>query len=61
MGAVEKKNLITGKNIQEEDVLVGISSSGVHSNGFSLVRKIIKDANLDVKKTYEGFKYSLGE
>ena len=61
VGAVEKKNLITGKGIKEGDVLVGISSSGVHSNGFSLVRKIIKDANLDLKKIYDGFENSLGE
>lgn len=61
VGAVEKKDLITGKDIKEGDVLVGISSSGVHSNGFSLVRKIIKDANLDLKKIYEGFENSLGE
>lgn len=61
VGAVEKKNLITGKDIEVGDILVGISSSGVHSNGFSLVRKILKDANLDLKKTYEGFEKSLGE
>lgn len=61
VGAVEKKDLITGKDIKEGDILVGISSSGVHSNGFSLVRKIIKDANLDLKKIYEGFENSLGE
>ncbi len=61
VGAVEKKDLITGKDIKEGDILVGISSSGVHSNGFSLVRKIIKDANLDLKKMYEGFENSLGE
>lgn len=61
VGAVEKKNLITGKDIEVGDILVGISSSGVHSNGFSLVRKILKDANLDLKKTYEEFEKSLGE
>lgn len=61
VGAVEKKELITGSEIGEGDVLIGISSSGVHSNGFSLVRKIIKDANLDLKKVYEGFEKTLGE
>ena len=37
---VERKDLITGENIKPGDVLVGIASSGVHSNGFSLVRKV---------------------
>ncbi len=41
VGAVEKEEMITGQNIEEGDVLIGLASSGVHSNGFSLVRKII--------------------
>lgn len=52
VGAVEKSKLITGSKVKEGDILVGIQSSGVHSNGFSLVRKIIKDAELDLNKTY---------
>ena len=40
VGAADKKNLITGEDIREGDALVGIASSGVHSNGFSLVRKV---------------------
>ena len=40
VGVVERKDLITGENIKPGDVLVGIASSGVHSNGFSLVRKV---------------------
>ena len=40
VGAADKKNLITGENIKAGDVLVGIASSGVHSNGLSLVRKV---------------------
>jgi phosphoribosylformylglycinamidine cyclo-ligase len=42
VGAVDEKNLITGKDIKPGDVLVGIASSGVHSNGFSLVRKVFQ-------------------
>ncbi|MGL4997476.1 MAG: phosphoribosylformylglycinamidine cyclo-ligase [Cetobacterium sp.] len=61
VGAVEKKDLITGEGIEEGDLIVGISSSGVHSNGFSLVRKIIKDAKLDLKTKYDEFEKSLGE
>lgn len=51
-GVVEKSKLIDGTKVREGDVLIGIASSGVHSNGFSLVRKIIKDANLDLHQIY---------
>ena len=40
VGIVDEKDLITGKELQQKDVLIGIASSGVHSNGFSLVRKV---------------------
>ena len=43
VGVVEKKNLITGQAIQPDDVLIGINSSGFHSNGYSLVRKVVFD------------------
>lgn len=45
-GVVEKSKLIDGSKVKSGDVLVGIASSGVHSNGFSLVRKIVADAGL---------------
>ena len=43
MGIVDKPRLLTGENIKAGDVLLGLPSSGVHSNGFSLVRKIVFD------------------
>jgi phosphoribosylformylglycinamidine cyclo-ligase len=43
VGIVEKENIITGTNINEGDTIIGIASSGLHSNGFSLVRKLIPD------------------
>ena len=43
VGIVEKENIITGANINEGDAIIGIASSGLHSNGFSLVRKLIPD------------------
>jgi len=43
VGIVEKENIITGAHINEGDVIIGIASSGLHSNGFSLVRKLIPD------------------
>lgn len=46
VGAVEKDDLIDGSKVSVGDVLVGIPSTGVHSNGFSLVRKIVADNNL---------------
>ncbi len=52
VGAVEKDELIDGSKVAEGDVLVGIPSTGVHSNGFSLVRKIVADADLDLAARY---------
>ena len=46
-GVVEKSKLIDGTKVKVGDVLVGVASSGVHSNGFSLVRKIVADAGLN--------------
>jgi len=54
VGVVEKQNIVTGATITEGDVLVGIASSGVHSNGFSLIRKLVADLPLD--KVYFGKK-----
>ena len=51
-GVVEKSKLIDGSKVAVGDVLVGIASTGVHSNGFSLVRKIFSDNALDLHKVY---------
>ena len=51
-GAVEKSKLIDGSRVKVGDVLVGIASSGIHSNGFSLVRKIFADSSLDLNAAY---------
>lgn len=53
VGAVEKDNLIDGSKVAAGDVLVALPSTGVHSNGFSLVRKVVKDAGLDLHSKYE--------
>ena len=50
VGVVEKSRLIDGTKVKVGDVLVGIGSSGVHSNGFSLVRKIVADAGLSLQE-----------
>ena len=62
VGAVEKSKLLNGQNIAVGHTLIGLPSSGCHSNGFSLVRKVLlKDAKLDVKEFYPEFNKTLGE
>ncbi|MBO5814395.1 MAG: phosphoribosylformylglycinamidine cyclo-ligase [Alistipes sp.] len=51
-GVVERKKLIDGTKVKVGDVLIGVASSGVHSNGFSLVRKVVSDNELDLMKVY---------
>lgn len=61
VGVVEKDERITKANVKVGDKIIGLPSSGVHSNGFSLVRHIIKEKGLDFHTTYEGFDKPLGE
>ena len=61
VGVVEKSKLITGEKVKEGDTLIGLTSSGLHSNGFSLLRKIIKDSNINLNKKYDGFTESFGD
>ena len=56
VGVVDKKDIITGENLKDGDVLIGMASTGVHSNGFSLVRKIF---NMD-KETLNTYHEELG-
>ncbi|MBT9164479.1 MAG: Phosphoribosylformylglycinamidine cyclo-ligase [candidate division WS2 bacterium] len=62
VGVVNKENIVDGRNIKEGDVLLGLGSSGLHSNGYSLVRKIFFDRhNLTVDKTIPRLGKTLGE
>jgi phosphoribosylformylglycinamidine cyclo-ligase len=54
VGAVEKSKILSGANVQAGDVVLGLASSGVHSNGFSLVRKCIERAGADLPATLDG-------
>lgn len=62
VGIVDKHNIISGDQIQVGDVLIGLASSGLHSNGYSLVRKILlTDAKLDLHQQYGDLSCTLGE
>ena len=63
VGAVEKSKILTGKDVVAGDVVLGLASSGVHSNGFSLVRKCIERAGANLPATLDGkpFKQALME
>ncbi len=61
VGVCEKKDLITGENIKPGDILVGIASSGVHSNGFSLVRKVFDMTRESLDTYYDELGKTLGE
>lgn len=62
VGACEKSSIITGEAIQEGHVLIGLPSSGIHSNGYSLVRKsLLEDKGYELSETLPGFDESLGE
>lgn len=53
VGIVDKKKVIDIEKVSEGDVIIGIASSGIHSNGYSLVRKVFDVENTDLNKTYE--------
>ena len=61
VGIVDEKDLITGKDLKAGDVLLGIASSGVHSNGFSLVRKVFPMEKEALDTYYEELGTTLGE
>ena len=61
VGVVDEKDLITGKDLQEGDILIGMASSGVHSNGFSLVRKIFDITEESLNTYYDELGATLGE
>lgn len=61
VGVVDKKDLITGEHLKPGDVLIGMASSGVHSNGFSLVRKVFDMTAESLNTYYEELGKTLGE
>ena len=61
VGIVDEKDLITGKDLKEGDVLIGIASSGIHSNGYSLVRKVFEIKKEVLEVYHEELGTTLGE
>ena len=61
VGVVDKKDLITGETIKPGDTLIGIASSGIHSNGFSLVRKVFRMNEEALNTYYDNLGATLGE
>ena len=61
VGIVDKKDIITGENLKDGDVLIGMASTGVHSNGFSLVRKIFEMTKESLDTYYDELGTTLGE
>ncbi len=61
VGVVDRKDMITGEDIKAGDVLIGIASSGVHSNGFSLVRKVFEMSAESLNTYYDELGKTLGE
>ena len=61
VGVCDRKDMITGENLAEGDVLIGMASSGVHSNGFSLVRKVFDMTRASLDTYYDELGKTLGE
>lgn len=61
VGVVDEKDLITGKDLKDGDVLIGMASSGVHSNGFSLVRQVFEMTKESLDTYYDELGSTLGE
>ena len=61
VGVVDEKDIITGADVKAGDVLIGMASSGVHSNGFSLVRKIFEMTKESLDTYYDELGKTLGE
>ena len=61
VGVCDRKDLITGEDLQAGDILIGMASSGVHSNGFSLVRKVFEITKEHLSTYYDSLGTTLGE
>ena len=61
VGACERSDIVTGERVQAGDAVLGLASSGLHTNGYTLARKLVEDAGLRYSEMPEGFDHPLGE
>jgi phosphoribosylformylglycinamidine cyclo-ligase len=61
VGIIDKKKIIDGRNIKEGDVVIGLPSSGIHSNGYSLVRKLLSPSSSNIDRFVSELGCTLGE
>jgi phosphoribosylformylglycinamidine cyclo-ligase len=61
VGACERTELITGERVRVGDAVLGLASSGLHTNGYTLARKVVEDVGLSYSEVPEGFERSVGE
>ena len=58
VGAVEKHKIIDGSSVKEGNIILGLASSGAHSNGYSLIRKILNNTKVDLQSDFHGKKFA---
>ncbi len=58
VGAVEKHKIIDGSRVKEGNIILGLASSGAHSNGYSLIRKILNNTKVDLQSDFHGKKFA---
>jgi phosphoribosylformylglycinamidine cyclo-ligase len=61
VGACERSDLVSGEGVRSGDAILGLASSGLHTNGYTLARRVVEDAGLSYSDAPEGFDKSLGE
>lgn len=61
VGAAERPEVVTGERVRPGDAVLGLASSGLHTNGYTLARKVVEDAELSYTDTPEGLESSVGE
>jgi phosphoribosylformylglycinamidine cyclo-ligase len=60
LGMLQRKDMVTGASVEEGDVIIGLRSSGVHSNGMTLARKVLQSANISLEDEMDGLDQSVG-
>ena len=61
IGACERSELVRGEAVRAGDAVIGLASSGLHTNGYTLARKVVEDARLSYRNTLEGLDRTIGE